>query len=192
MKRMQHSGKRSDWAEVPHRVVRFLTDHIAAIDGPPVGVAHDEPVKIALALHGLEHQTTWITIADGQGEYLAQLELRLEAAGDMVTKVRWETVYAKESVPPEKIQLRTVWTNMNEHDLSRALGLLFLFGACAVSLLLYATCAKHGEHAVDKLLHDDGLVEKLATSGGGGAGGYRSSSYRHEYGGGGARKARID
>ena len=52
---------------MPHRhTPRFLKNGHAILDVTP-GTASTEPLKLALALHGLQFVTPWITVADGVG-----------------------------------------------------------------------------------------------------------------------------
>ena len=142
---------------MPHRhTPRFLKNGHAILDVTP-GTASTEPLKLALALHGLQFVTPWITVADGKGRYLSHLTLLLTASGDALTAVRWETqyVYGQNTGPPDHITMQTTWDHALEHDLSSALTLLFLVAAGILASLVYATCTAHGRSTLGKLLSDD-------------------------------------
>jgi hypothetical protein len=199
MRRNQYGGKRTAWHEVPHRIARFLTDTTSSMEGIPTDAPSDEPFKISLALHGVQHTTPWITIADGNGHFLSHLQLLLTASGDSLTGVRWETQYAALE-PPAHITVTTVWDEALEHDLALALGVLFLIGACILIVTIYITCCRHGGFALARLLADadaehDERDAPSALHGGGYAHGRAprarsgtAGSYRYD----GARKMRVD
>jgi hypothetical protein len=114
----------------------------------------------SLALDGLHHTTSWITLADGKGRFLSDLELQLTATGDAVTAFRWEAQYV-DTQPPPYISVRSVWSLSVEWALGEALGLLFLVVVLVLLLLGCLTCGQHGALAVDQLVEgtesdDDG------------------------------------
>ena len=120
----------------------------------PADLPAHEPFKISLALNGMEHVTSWITISDGEGRFLSTLELQLTALGGSISDVRWDAQYSEGEMPPERIILHTVWDEAFEHDFSTALSMLLLLSALLVCYLAYATCSRR-EGALAKLLFDD-------------------------------------
>ena len=155
MRRTQHSGQRTEWHEVPYRTTpRFLTDTTVKFVALPADLPAHEPFKISLALNGMEHVTSWITISDGEGRFLSTLELQLTALAGSISDVRWDAQYSEGEMPPERIILHTVWDEAFEHDFSTALSMLLLLSALLVCYLAYATCSRH-EGALAKLLFDD-------------------------------------
>ena len=149
MRRTQHRGQRTVWSEVPHRVApRFRVDSTVMLDSAPPAQLDDEPYKLSLALLGLQFITPWITVADGSGRHLEQLELRLTASGDSLAGVRWEGHYVDntggEFAPPAHIALRVVWEVADELDFSTALSLLLLLAAALAAALLCTLCAREG------------------------------------------------
>ena len=119
MRRTQHRGQRTVWSEVPHRVApRFRVDSTVMLDSAPPAQLDDEPYKLSLALLGLQFITPWITVADGSGRHLEQLELRLTASGDSLAGVRWEGHYVDntggEFAPPAHIALRVVCEGVDD------------------------------------------------------------------------------
>ena len=167
MRRTQQKGRRSAWHEVPHRISpRFLTDHDSILDVALTDVA-DEPLKVALALHGLDFVTTWITVADGKGKFLSHLELLLTASGDALTGVRWETEYVDDE-PPAHVSVHTAWNHEADADLDSALNALFYISALITILLVYFVCRDHYA-AFAELLgdeeHDEALDEQQRALG---------------------------
>ncbi len=76
MRRVQHSGQRTEWSEVPHRIApRFGVDRTVLLEALPADHPDTEPYKVSLALLGLEFTTPWITLSDGSGRYLERLDL---------------------------------------------------------------------------------------------------------------------
>mmetsp|Transcript_51292 Transcript_51292/g.133225 ORF Transcript_51292/g.133225 Transcript_51292/m.133225 type:complete len:214 (+) Transcript_51292:100-741(+) len=158
MRRTQYDGQRTEWHDLPTASQpHFLRDLTTMLDHVP-GDIGTEPYKISLALHGMQIVTPWITVADGRGRFLSQIELQLTALGSELSSLRWETQYVDEE-PPAHITVHTVWEHAREHDLESALALLFAVAAVLALIVLWITCAKDGEVAVEFLLGDDSRNE---------------------------------
>lgn len=156
MRRTQYSEQRTEWHEVPHHALpKFLRDSTTSLEALPADAPANEPFKISLALHGLQHVTTWITVSDGDHRFLDRLEVQLTAWGEHIEAVQWETQYVEGDVPPERIKLHWVWHEELEHDLAFALRVLFLLGASLVAGLAYVTCGRVGDSAVAMLMDED-------------------------------------
>ena len=172
LRRVQHSGQRTDWAEVPTKLApRFLREKTVTLKHVPADHPAHEPYKMSLAVDGLRHTTPWITVADGRGRFLSHIELQLTAAGDTVSAVRSDlrSVSRRTSLNrhphhispsaaytharyvdddlPAHITLRMVWMDATEHDVASALGGLFFGGAAIAMLVLWGTCSQYS-HAL--------------------------------------------
>ena len=164
MRRVQHSGQRTEWSEVPHRIApRFGVDRTVLLEALPADHPDTEPYKVSLALLGLEFTTPWITLSDGSGRYLERLDLRLTSSGDTLSAMSYTEEHVEaggEFAPPLHISLHYTWGVADEHDLGAALTLLFVVATAAVGALVAFTCARHGAP----------LAARLAGDGDGGTG----------------------
>lgn len=151
MRRTEHRGERSAWAEVPHdSCPRFERPGVVAWRALPAdfGSADSLPpapaeYKTAFSFLNEQFQTPWITLADSAGTYLTHLVFTIEHAGDHVTDVTWETLYDRPaSGPPAHVRLEYQFVDATEEDPRTALTVLFI---CCLGLAIAAMLCALGE-----------------------------------------------
>jgi hypothetical protein len=149
MRRTEHRGDRSAWAEVPHDSgPRFERPGVIAWQALPVDFGSDDSLappeyKTAFSFLNEQFQTPWITIADSAGTYLTHLVFTIEHAGDQVTDVNWETLYDRPaSSRPAHVRLEYQFVDASEEDPRTALTVLFV---CCLGLASAAILCAVGD-----------------------------------------------
>ena len=108
----------------------MLEGHTAGISTAP-----GEEIKIQLSYSDSRFTTPWITVADGHGKYLSQLDIRfLHADGDISSLAwegKWGEVGAGDQHPPPAV-VRYVWEEASDTDLEG--GLIAIFGGAVLAV----------------------------------------------------------
>ena len=171
LRRTQHGGQRTQWAEVPHSASpRFFESRTMFVDALPEDVPEDEPYKVAFALLSQQFETPWMTISDGAGRFLDHLRLTITASGNTVTAVRWEEEHRTGGSPPHSVPIHVTWEHALHEDAASALGLLLGLVALALLVLMCRT--------VQKSARDDGWAAAAAAGVAGDDGGQRERRSR--------------
>lgn len=159
MRRTQHRGERSAWAEVPHdSCPRFERPGVIAWQALPADFGSNDSLappeyKTAFSFLNEQFQTPWITIADSAGTYLTHLVFTIEHAGDQVTDVTWETIYDRRATgQPAHVRLEYQFVDATEEDPRTALAVLFICCLVLASVAVLCVLGESDPSVADGLL----------------------------------------
>ncbi|KAM9952842.1 hypothetical protein ACTFIR_007898 [Dictyostelium discoideum] len=118
------------------RFKRDLSKSLLAVDskinGKKVDILPQTLYRILFSFDNDKFKTSWITICDGNGTYLNQIDFSFTYSNDKILDLKWHLDYNTEEVhhkkKPNNFYINYKWKEIKDKDISSGLFILFLFG----------------------------------------------------------------
>lgn len=134
LQRVQYKGYRTKWSEMlGDNSPRFGMEHTVALN--PVGQVVksselDDQFKISFSFDHDKHLIPWLTVTDGQGQFLNFVHITFVHSGNYLTNIKWQTEYHEEArgQRPEHVYIRYRWEGYVETDSTLGFNVLAVIG----------------------------------------------------------------